>query len=190
MHILRDRKKLITSSLPKEVKLSKNEETVSRTDIYGTIIYYNNVFAKISGYEKNELLRTPHSILRHPDMPKAVFYFIWKTLLAGNSTYGLIKNFTKNGNYYWQLIKFIVQKDNQNNTVSFLAQGRQASKQTIENIEPLYMTLLEKENRYNMNSSIKYLLSFLNSNNIASYNDYICRISKEKRYSLFSSLKF
>ena len=182
MHILKN--KLITS-LSKEVKLSRGEETVSRTDIHGNIIYYNNTFSKISGYQKSELLQLPHSILRHPDMPQAIFYFIWKTLLAGNSTYALVKNFTKDGNYYWQVIKFIVQKNNENSTVSFLSHGKQAHEQAIHSIEPLYKRLLKKEKQYGMDSSIKTLLSFLNSNNIASYNDYICRMSYKRRNKFF-----
>jgi PAS domain S-box-containing protein len=189
MHIiLRERREIFTLS-NKEVTLSKDDETISRTDIYGNIIYYNHIFSKISGYTKNEILYAPHSILRHPDMPKAIFYCIWQTLLAGNSTHALIKNLTKDGNYYWQLIKFSVQKDNQNSTISFLSNGKQASKEMIKEIEPLYKKLLENERKYNMYSSIKYLLAFLNSNNIATYNDYISNISKKKSHSLFSSLK-
>ena len=190
MHIiLRERREILTLS-SREVTLSKNDETISRTDTYGNIIYYNHAFSKISGYTKQELLLTPHSILRHPDMPKAIFYFIWQTLLAGNSTHALIKNLTKDGDYYWQLIKFSIQKDNKNSTISFLSKGEQASKKMIKEIEPLYKKLLKDEKEHNMYSSIKYLLTFLNSNNIATYDDYISNISKEKSHSLFSSLKF
>jgi len=189
MRILSDTKKLIVP-FSKEINLSKYKESISRIDINGKIIYYNHIFSQISGYEKSELLRSSYTILNHSDMPKAIFYFIWKTLLAGNSTYALIKNFTKEGDYYWQLTKFVVQKDNKNSTVSFVLYGKQADKEHIKSIEPLYKKLLEKEKKSSINSSIKYLLEFLNSNNIASYNDYICRITCQKRHKLFSSLIF
>ncbi len=190
MHIiLRDRREIFTLS-GREVTLSKNDETISRIDTHGHIIYYNQTFSKISGYTKQELLRTPYSILQHSDMPKAVFYFIWQTLLAGNSTHAIIKNLTKEGNYYWELIEFSAQKDNKNSTISFLAKGKQVPKEAIIEIEPLYNRLLDNEKKYNLSSSIKYLLAFLNSNNRATYNDYICDISREKRSSLLSSLKF
>ena len=117
-HLVTNKTEIIPSN--KEITLSKNEVAISRTDIDGTILYHNNTFLKISGYKKNELLYTPHSILRHPDMPKAIFYIIWQTLLSGRTTHAIIKNFTKDGNYYWLLIEFIVQKDNQNNIISFL----------------------------------------------------------------------
>jgi len=175
----------------KEIKLLKNEETISRTDIHGNILYFNNTFSKISGYNRAELSRAPHSILRHPDMPKAIFYIIWQTLLAGNSTYAIVKNQTKNGDYYWQLIHFSPIKDNQNKTISFISHGIQATKKTIEEITPLYQELLSIET-YNTNEAIKFFLNFLNSNNIATYNDYISRVRSENKHtSLFESwLKF
>ena len=83
------------------------------------------------------------------------------------------------------MIKFIVQKNNENSTVSFLSHGKQAHEQAIHSIEPLYKRLLKKEKQYGMDSSIKTLLSFLNSNNIASYNDYICRMSYKRRNKFF-----
>jgi len=159
----------------KEIKLLKNEETISRTDIHGNILYFNSTFSKISGYNRAELTRVPHSILRHSDMPKAIFYIIWKTLLAGNSTYAIIKNQTKKGDYYWQLIHFSPIKDNQNKTISFISHGVQATKKTIEEITPLYQELLLIE-KYDVDNSIRFLLSFLNTNNLATYNDYIWKI--------------
>lgn len=175
----------------KEIKLLKNEETISRTDINGNILYFNNRFSKISGYNRAELTRVPHSILRHPDMPKAIFYIIWQTLLAGNSTYAIVKNQTKKGDYYWQLINFSPIKDNQNRTISFISHGVQATQETIKEITPLYQELLNIE-KYNTNEAIKFFLNFLNSNNIATYNDYISRVKNEnKNVSLFESwLKF
>jgi len=187
-HLVKDKSKILIQS-DKEILLSKNETTISRTDIDGTILYYNRTFAKMSGYKKSELLYAPHSILRHPDMPKAIFYIIWQTLLSGRSTHAIIKNFTKDGNYYWLLIEFIVQKDNQNSIVSFLSHGKQAPKYTIDVIEPIYKDLLKIEREYDMEKSIKYLSSFLNQNNYATYNDYICRISEREKRGFFSNLK-
>jgi len=175
----------------KEIKLLKNEETISRTDIDGNILYFNNTFSKISGYNRAELTRVPHSILRHHDMPKAIFYIIWQTILAGNSTYAIIKNQTKKGDYYWQLIHFSPLKDNQNRTISFISHGVQATEKIIKEITPLYQELLIIE-KYNSNEAIKFFLNFLNSNNIATYNDYISRIHQNRKKStLFKSyIKF
>jgi len=188
-HLIKDKSKILIQT-DREIFLSKNEMTISRTDIDGNILYYNHTFVKISGYKKSELLYAPHSILRHPDMPKAIFYIIWQTLLSGRSTHAIIKNFTKDGNYYWLLIEFIVQKDNQNSIVSFLSHGKQAPQYAVDIIEPIYKDLLEIEKKHNMEKSIKYLSSFLNKNNYATYNDYICKILKRKQKGFFSNLIF
>ena len=54
----------------------------SRTDLKGIITHASSAFCKISGYTKDELLGQPHSIARHPDMPKSTFKKIWDKLEA------------------------------------------------------------------------------------------------------------
>lgn len=61
----------------KEIKLSKNEIIISKTDEKGIITSSNDYFQKISQYSKEELINQPHNIVRHPDMPRAVFKFMW-----------------------------------------------------------------------------------------------------------------
>ncbi len=173
-----------------EVKLLKNEVAIFRTDIDGNILYYNNTFSKISGYNNSELLYRPYSLIRHIDMPKSIYFIIWKTLLAGHTTSAILKNFTKDGNFYWLFTKFIVQKNSKNNIVSFLIHGTQASNRSIKRIEPFYNELIKYEREEGVNSAIVELHSFLNRENIATYNDYIHNIIKEKRDGFFSNLIF
>ena len=73
----------------------------SRTDDHGRIIYVSEAFCKISGYTKEELLGKPHSIVRHPDMPKEVFKELWDTIKQGKIWRGEVKNRKKDGGYYW-----------------------------------------------------------------------------------------
>lgn len=84
-----------------EKQVPKDVEIISRTDLTGVITYANETFAKISGYEVNELIGKPHNIVRHPDMPKSVFADIWETLGRGESWQGYVKNKHKNNGYYW-----------------------------------------------------------------------------------------
>jgi len=189
LNLLNINKKSIVS-LENEIDIPKNTTIISRTNLKGDIIYYNRAFAEISGYSKRELINMPHNILRHPDMPKSIFYFIWKNLLGGNNTYGILKNRSKSGNYYWLNIKFTVQKDIENRPISFLAEGRVVQKSIIDRVEPLYKKLLKEEKRSGVENSIKKLYSILNSENIASYNDFILKLIENKRYSFLSNLKF
>lgn len=84
-----------------ETEVPEGEVIISRTDLRGIITYANETFADISGYGVDELIGKPHSILRHPDMPRAAFEHMWKTLKEGNMWQGYVKNMRKDGGYYW-----------------------------------------------------------------------------------------
>lgn len=88
--------------------VSKTERTfpshqrlISATDTQGNILYCNDEFVAISGYSRDELIGSPHNLVRHPDMPPAVFEAMWGYLKAGKSWMGVVKNRCKNGDFYW-----------------------------------------------------------------------------------------
>lgn len=81
--------------------LNADEFIVSKTDIHGKILYGNKVFIKISGYDESELIGSPHSILRHPDMPKIVFKLLWDRIQNKQEIFAYVKNLCKDGSYYW-----------------------------------------------------------------------------------------
>jgi aerotaxis receptor len=102
------------NSFLKEYKMRKNTPTtnqektfaqdvklVTTTDLDGNIIYCNDAFVEISGFEKAELIGSPHNIVRHPDMPQDAFKVMWETLKQGKAWMGLVKNRCKNGDFYW-----------------------------------------------------------------------------------------
>jgi len=84
-----------------ETIVPKDELIVSRTDLNGYITYANDVFAEISGYTPEELVGKPHSIVRHPDMPRSIFKELWKVVKSGAIWRGYVKNLRKDGAYYW-----------------------------------------------------------------------------------------
>ena len=88
-------KSLIQSEVP------SGELIISRTDLHGNITYANETFAFICGYSVDELIGKPHSIVRHPDMPKSVFKELWTSIKAGKIWKGYVKNLRKDGGYYW-----------------------------------------------------------------------------------------
>lgn len=85
----------IEKSFAKDVKL------ITVTDTDSIIKDCNDAFAQISGFSKDELIGQPHNIVRHPDMPPEVFKRMWEHLKAGKPWMGLVKNRTKNGDFYW-----------------------------------------------------------------------------------------
>jgi len=84
-----------------ETIVPKGELIVSRTDLKGNITYANETFAEISGYEIDERIGQPHNIVRHPDMPKAVFEELWEKLKTEGKWEGYVKNLRKDEGYYW-----------------------------------------------------------------------------------------
>ena len=84
-----------------EKDVSKLGTIVSRTDLNGTILEANEAFVEAGGYTLDELIGQPHNILRHPDVPKAVFKDMWQTLQSGRPWVQVVKNRRKDGGYYW-----------------------------------------------------------------------------------------
>ncbi len=60
-----------------EIFFPENEIIVSKTDLKARITYANQTFCHLAGYTESELMGQPHSIIRHPDMPRAVFKLLW-----------------------------------------------------------------------------------------------------------------
>ena len=74
---------------PVEHIFPAQQRLISATDSSGKITYCNDEFAKISGYSREELVGSPHNLVRHPDMPSAVFGMMWSYLKAGKSWMGV-----------------------------------------------------------------------------------------------------
>ncbi|MDT3720743.1 PAS domain-containing methyl-accepting chemotaxis protein [Pseudomonas oryzihabitans] len=79
----------------------EEERLISTTDLQGNITYCNEAFVAISGYTREELIGSPHNLVRHPDMPPPVFGHMWATLKDGKPWMGIVKNRCKNGDFYW-----------------------------------------------------------------------------------------
>ncbi len=84
-----------------ETIVPEDELIISRTNLSGIITYANETFAQISGYDIDELVGRPHSMVRHPDMPSSVFKDLWDKLSSGARWSGYVKNLRKDTGYYW-----------------------------------------------------------------------------------------
>lgn len=92
---------LSLSGEPGEVPFGLDEIFYSRTDQRGVIRMGNAVFRRVSGYDWSDLVGAPHKIVRHPDMPKAVFRILWRRILAGDPVGAYVKNRARDGRHYW-----------------------------------------------------------------------------------------
>ncbi len=84
-----------------ERKLTPGRPIVTKSDLKGTITYCNQSFIDIAGFTRQELIGSPHNIVRHPDVPPVVFEDLWRVLKAGHPWRGTVKNRSKNGDHYW-----------------------------------------------------------------------------------------
>ena len=82
------------------VNAVENILVISKTDLKGHITYVNDLFCKVTGYEREELIGKPHNIVRDPSIPKEVFKEMWDTIKAGNIWSGVFPNRGKGGVLY------------------------------------------------------------------------------------------
>lgn len=84
-----------------EFTFHEDQRLISATDLHGQITYCNDAFCEVSGYPREELIGSPHNMIRHPDVPPAIFAHFWETLKQGHPWMGIVKNRRKNGDHYW-----------------------------------------------------------------------------------------
>lgn len=103
-------------------KIVDQSAIISKTDVYGNITYVNDIFCKISGYSKDELIGNSHNIIRHPETSKELFEDMWETIKTKKDIWnGIIKNKSKNGKDYIVQTSILPLKDSENNIKEFIA---------------------------------------------------------------------
>jgi len=130
-----------------EKVLGDDDFIVSKTDLKGIITYGNRIFIEMSGYSEQELLGAPHSILRHPDMPKAVFKLLWDTIQANREICAYVRNLAKDGSFYWVFANVTPSLDSNGNLVGYYSVRRKPRTEAIHAVSSLYRTMLEAEHR-------------------------------------------
>jgi len=165
-----------------EIKLDSKKMIVSKTDVTGKIIYGNEYFCELSGYKESELISSPHSILRHPDMPRAIFKLMWDHLNSGRNIMAVVKNMAKNGNYYWVTTDFDIRRDPLGNIQYYVAFRQAAPKHVVEVMEKLYVKLIAIEKEHDIKASMAYLDAYLEEKNM-NYDQFIEQLAKPKGLS-------
>ncbi len=151
---------------------------VSKTDLKGRITYANKVFCDIAGYSQPELIGQPHSIIRHPDMPRCVFKLLWDTIQDGREVFAYVLNMARNGDHYWVFAHVTPSTDAENRLVGYHSNRRVPDPAVVKGtFAPLYADLLREEARHAngkdaLDASYRQLVGLLSAKNVT-YDELI-----------------
>ncbi|MCP5159529.1 MAG: PAS domain-containing protein [Gammaproteobacteria bacterium] len=130
-----------------EHSLEENATLVSTTDLDSRITYANPSFVEISGFSEEELIGTPHNLVRHPDMPPEAFADLWATIRSGRSWTALVKNRCKNGDYYWVKANVTPLIEN-DQPVGYMSVRVKPSREEIAAASKLYQEIRSGQSRH------------------------------------------
>ncbi|MGJ4787502.1 methyl-accepting chemotaxis protein [Leptospira koniambonensis] len=121
----------------REIQFAESAVIISRTDSKGKITYVSQDFADVSGFSEEEMLGQPHNIVRHPDIPPAVYEDLWGTVQSGRPWNAIVKNRAKNGDHYW--VDATVTPVLENGVIiGYMSVRKKANRQQIEKAEKLF----------------------------------------------------
>lgn len=129
-----------------EEVLFDGRSLISETDTKGIITFVNRKFTEMTLYSKEEAIGQPHSLLRHPDMPKAAFAGMWKIIESGKTWEGYVKNLRKNGKYYWVVVNIVPKLDIEGGVVGYIASRKMPDRSRLKTIINQYQQMIEEEN--------------------------------------------
>lgn len=149
-----------------ERHLPADDFIVTKTDTRGVITYANDVFITISGYRQDELLGKPHNLVRHPDMPMAVFKLLWDTIDAKREIFAYVINMANNGDHYWVFAHVTPTFNRSGQVIGYHSNRRAPHPASIAAVVPLYQKMRQAERshatpREGMAASTEVLMDFL-----------------------------
>lgn len=172
----KDAKVIAVAPSPVECSFPSDEFIVSKTDLKGNITYANRTFMKICNMSEKQLLGFPHNTIRHPDMPRGVFYGLWQCLKSEKEFFGFVKNITADGNYYWVFAN-ITPDYVDGKIVGYYSVRRRAPRSAVSEIESIYAQMSKIESNSGKGeasqASWKWLTDFVQSNHQSSYEQFI-----------------
>ncbi len=121
---------------------------VSKTDRQGRLTYVNDLFVEISGYAEADLIGKPHNVIRHPDMPRSVFWLLWDRIASGQEIFAYVVNLSADGSHYWVLAHVTPTFDASGAVVGYHSNRRTAEASALEAVVDLYGRLAAEERRH------------------------------------------
>ena len=156
--------------------MREDDFIVSKTDLKGRISYCNRIFIEFSGYSEQELLGAQHNIIRHPDMPRGVFKFLWDTLGQKKEIFAYVKNMSKDGGFYWVMANVTPDMNEQGEVEGYFSVRRKPKREAVSALADVYHLMLEEERKAGprdaCDASLALLVGLLNQKGV-SYESFI-----------------
>lgn len=130
-----------------ERTFGEDEIIVTKTDTRGVLTYANEVFLRISALTEDEAIGQPHSLIRHPDMPRAVFKLLWDTLKERKELFAYVVNLASDGAHYWVLAHVTPSFDAHGKVVGYHSSRRKPEPAAVSAASALYQKLRAEEHR-------------------------------------------
>ena len=127
--------------------MREDDFIISKTDLKGRITYCNRIFIEFSGYSEAELLGAQHNIVRHPDMPRGVFQFLWDTLGQKTECFAYVKNMCRDGAFYWVFANVTPSLDAAGQVEGYFSARRKPSPGAVSAVSDIYQLMCNEEQR-------------------------------------------
>jgi PAS domain S-box-containing protein len=124
-----------------------DEIIVTKTDPRGVLTYTNDVFLRTSALTEAEALGQPHNIIRHPDMPRAVFKLLWDTIGAGQEIFAYVLNLAADGAHYWVFAHVTPSHDAAGRLVGYHSNRRRPDSAPVAAVKQVYDRIRQAESR-------------------------------------------
>ncbi len=157
-----------------EKVFAKDELLVTKTDLQGKITYANREFMDIVDISEDVLIGAPHNIIRHPDMPKIIFKYLWTYLQRGEEIHAYVKNICADGSYYWVMANVTPSYLN-SKVIGYHSARRRATPEALAIIKPLYQKLLNAEKSGGINASENIMNDLLKEKGVH-YDEFILSV--------------
>ncbi len=159
--------------------MREDDFIVSMTDLKGRITYGNRIFIEFSGYSEAELIGAQHNIIRHPDMPRAVFKLLWDKIQNREECFAYVKNMAKDGSFYWVFTNVTPTFDPAGNITGYFSVRRKPKLSGVQTASAVYAAMLEAEKKAGpanaIAASTKILVDILNEKGL-SYDELVLAI--------------
>ncbi|WP_035238555.1 cache domain-containing protein [Desulfobacter vibrioformis] len=159
IRIIEQEQEIFLSDLIQYKTVIDTSAIVCITDLNGSIIHVNDQMCKVTGFNEEDLLYSSHNQLSHPDNPISTYQELWETIKRGEIWRGIIKNFKKDGGYFFQKTTIVPFNNKDGKVIKYVSISHDVT-EVFENKSQLqkylnYDPLTELNNRNSLLMEIK-----------------------------------